>query len=114
MCIRDRYEKINRWHVEQFARMLERMREIKEGDGTLLDHSMLLFGSSMSDGNKHDPANLPLILAGRGGGPIATGQHLASPQGTPLCNLYVSMLDRMGVAVPRFGDSSGALKGLTA
>lgn len=108
----EQYRRINRWHVQQFARMLEKMRSIKEGEGNLLDNSMLLFGSSMSDGNRHDPANLPLVLGGRGGGTIATGRHAANPQGTPLCNLYVSMLERMGVDVPRFGDSTGRLAGL--
>ena len=60
------YKKINRWHVEQFAWLMDKMRSIKEGDGTLLDNSMVLFGSSMSDGNRHDPANLPILLGGRG------------------------------------------------
>ena len=105
----EQYKLINRWHVEQFAKVLEKMRSIKEGEGTLLDHSMVLFGSSFSDGNRHDPANLPLILAGRGGGAIKPGRHIASPGGTPLCNLYASMLDNMGVGVPRFGDSKGKL-----
>ena len=108
----EEYNKIIRWHVEQYARMLEKMRSIKEGDKTLLDNSMVLFGSSMSDGNRHDPANLPLLLGGRAGGTIQSGRHVASPSGTPLCNLYVSMLDRLGVTVPRFGDSTGKLAGL--
>ncbi len=109
----EQYRLINRWHVQQFARMLERMRSIREGEGTLLDHSMVLFGSSMSDGNRHDPANLPIVLAGRGGG-LRPGQHVASPQGTPLCNLYVSMLDRIGVPTEKFGDSTGPLAGIGA
>ena len=71
---------------------------------------MVLFGSSMSDGNRHDPANLPVILAGRGGGKLRPGRHIASPKGTPLCNLYVSMLDHMGTPVEKFGDSTGALE----
>ncbi len=108
----EQYKKINRWHVQQFARVIDKMRSIKEGDKTLLDNSMILFGSSMSDGNRHDPANLPLLLAGRGGGDLRTGHHLASPGGTPLCNLYLSMLDRTGIKVPRFGDSTGKLAGL--
>jgi hypothetical protein len=85
--------------------MLEKMRAVKEGDGTLLENSMVLFGSSISDGNRHDPNNLPVLLAGRGGGTIRSGRHIASPKDTPLCNLYVSMLARMGVPVERFGDS---------
>ncbi|MGA1238187.1 MAG: hypothetical protein ACO34E_15145, partial [Limisphaerales bacterium] len=68
------------------------------------------FGSSMSDGNRHDPNNLPIILAGGGGGTIRSGRHLAHPKGTPLCNLYVSMLERMGVEVESFGDSVEAME----
>jgi hypothetical protein len=109
----EQYSRINRWHVAQFARMMEKMRSVKEGAGTLLDNSMVLFGSGMSDGNRHDPANLPILLGGSGGGAIRTGRHLASPQGTPLCNLHLSMLDAMGVQVPRFGDSKEKLNGLT-
>jgi hypothetical protein len=69
-----------------------------------------MLGSSISDGNRHDPANLPILLAGRGGRTIQSGRHLPSPKGTPLCNLYVSLLKRMGVDVDRFGDSTGALE----
>ncbi|MBI3858475.1 MAG: DUF1552 domain-containing protein [Planctomycetes bacterium] len=103
------YSKIVRWHVEQLAWLLERMKSIREGERTLLDNSMLLFGSSLSDGNRHDPANLPILLAGRGGGTIVSGRHLASPKGTPLCNVYAAMLERMGSAAFKFGDSSEAM-----
>jgi hypothetical protein len=103
------YKKINRWHTAQLAYMLDRMRSIHEGNGTLLDNSMILFGSSISDGDRHNPSNLPIILAGRGGHTIQTGRHIASPNETPLCNLYASMLDRMGTPVEHFGDSSGKL-----
>ena len=74
------YKKINRWHSAQLAYMLDRMRSIHEGNGTLLDNSMILFGSSISDGDRHNPSNLPIILAGRGGHTIQTGRHIASPQ----------------------------------
>ena len=103
------YSKIVRWHVEQLAYLLERMKSVKEGEGTLLDHSMVMFGSSISDGNRHDPAGLPILLAGRGGGTILSGRHLAFPKATPLCNLYAAMLARMGTAVHKFGDSSEAM-----
>ena len=103
------YSKIVRWHVEQFAYLMEKMKAVKEGSGTLLDHSMVLFGSSFSDGNRHDPANLPILLAGRGGNTIVSGRHLASPKGTPLCNVYAAMLERMGTAVEKFGDSREAM-----
>lgn len=106
------YQRINRWHVEQFAELMRRLKGIPEGDGTLLDHCMILFGSSMSDGNRHDPDNLPILLGGRAGGSLESGRHLASEGMVPLCNLYVSMLDRMGIEVRSFGDSTGPLAGL--
>ena len=103
------YSKINRWHAAQLAYLLDKLKSVKEGDGTLLDNSMIFFGSSMSDGNRHDPSNLPVLLAGRAGGQIDSGRHLASPKGTPLCNLYVSMLEKMGIPVESFGDSNAAM-----
>ena len=107
------YRKINEWHVAQYAYMLGRMKAIKEPDGSsLLDNSMVLFGSSIRDGDAHAPRNLPMVLAGKGGGTIATGRHVLYEKGTPLCNLYTGMLDRMGAKVDRFGDSTGRLKGL--
>jgi hypothetical protein len=106
------YKRITRWHVEQFTYLLTKLKGIQEGERTLLDNSMIMCGSSLSDGNKHDPNNLPILLGGRGGGRIRTGQHLASPKNTPLCNLYVSMLDCMGVPAQRFGDSTEPLRNL--
>jgi hypothetical protein len=106
------YSKINQWHVSQFTRMLQKMRAVKESTGTLLDNSMILMGSGMSDGNRHDPANLPILLGGRGGATIDTGRHIACSQGTPLCNLHLSLLDRMGVNIQRFGDSTSRLGSL--
>jgi hypothetical protein len=106
--------KIDLHHVTQFAYFLEKMNAVKEGEGTLLDNSMVMFGSGISDGNRHNHDNLPILLAGRGGGSLAPGRHVRYPKNTPLCNLYVSMLDRMGVKADRFGDSSGPLAGLTA
>lgn len=103
------YTKINRWHNEQLAYLMDKLAAIKEGERTLLDNSMIMFGSSFSDGNRHDPNNLPVILAGGGGGRLKTGRHIASPKGTPLCNLYVPMLDCMGAPVDSFGDSTGSL-----
>lgn len=103
------YSKINRWHTEQFAYFLDKLKSIKEGDKTLLDNSMILFGSSFSDGNRHDPNNLPILLGGSAGGKIKSGRYIACEKNTPLCNLYVSMLDCMGTPVESFGDSSGAL-----
>ncbi len=106
------YKRINAWHVEQYAYFLNKLRSIKEGQGTLLDNSMVLFGAGMRDGNKHDPHNLPLVLAGKGGGTVATGRHLLYERNTPLCNLYRSMLARVGAPVDSLSDSTGELPGL--
>lgn len=103
------YTKINRWHVEQLGYLMDKLKSIKEGDGTVLDNSMILFGSGMSDGNRHDPKNLPILLAGRAGGKIKSGRHIKCPERTPLCNLYVSMLERLGTPVESFGDSTAPL-----
>ena len=88
------------------------MKQIREGDGTLLDHSMVLFGSALRDGNEHDPHDLPIVLAGKAGGTLSPGRHLIYGKDTPLCNLFVSMLDRVGAPVERFADSTGPLVGL--
>lgn len=106
----EQYKRINRWHTGQLAYLLEKLRAIPEGEGNLLDNSMILFGSSISDGNRHDPSNLPIIVAGKAGGAFRTGQHIASEKNTPLCNLYHTMLGGMGVDVDHFGDSTGVLK----
>lgn len=108
----EEYKRINTWHLAQFAYMLEKMKSIREGESTLLDNSMLLFGAGMRDGNLHSPKNLPIVLAGRGGGTIATGRHLVYEKGTPLCNLYRSMLSRVGAPAEQFADSTGELPGL--
>jgi hypothetical protein len=106
------YQRINTWHVAQTAYMLEKMDRIQEGESTLLDNSMVLFGAGMRDGNAHNPHNLPLILAGRAGGTLVSGRHLTYPKNTPLCSLYQSMLRRVGAPVDRFSDSTGELAGL--
>ena len=87
---------------------------MKEGEGTVLDNSMILFGAGLRDGDTHNPHNLPLVLGGRGGGRIASGQHLVYEKDTPLSNLYVSMLDAFGTPVERFADSTGPLAGVLA
>jgi hypothetical protein len=108
----DTYKTITRWHVAQFAYLLGRLQSIQEGERTLLDNSMIMLGSSLSDGNRHDPNNLPILLGGKGGGRINAGRHIASGRNTPLCNLYVAMLQCMGIKVERFGDSTESLRGL--
>jgi len=105
----EQYSKINRWHVEQFVYLLDRMRSIREGEGSLLDNSMIVCGSGLSDGNAHSPDNLPILLGGRGGGALRTGRHIRSEKNTPLCNLYMTVLDRLGLPVGQFGDSTQAM-----
>jgi hypothetical protein len=108
------YELINRWHVAQYAYLLRKLKSIKEGDGTLLDNSMVLFGSGLRDGNMHSPVNLPIVLGGRGGGRIATGQHIVYAEHSPLSNLYVAMLEAFGAPQERFADSTGPARGVLA
>ncbi|MBC8001561.1 MAG: DUF1552 domain-containing protein [Opitutaceae bacterium] len=101
---------INRFHVEQYAYFLNKLKGIKEGGGSLLDNCMIVYGSGIADGNSHAHHDLPVLLAGRGGGTLTPGRHLKFPKETPMCNLYFSMLSRMGVGVDRFGDSNGKLE----
>lgn len=110
---RDSYEKIGTWHVAQFAYLLDKMRNLDEGGTSLLDNCMLLFGSSIRDGNSHTEHNLPLVLAGGGGGSLRPGRRLRAPKDTPMCNLHLSIMNRMGVAADTFGDSTGVLEGLS-
>ena len=104
--------KINRFHMTQFARFLERLKSVREGEGTLLDNCMIVYGSGIADGNAHSHHDLPVLLAGRGGGAFKTGRHMRFAKDTPMSNLYLSMLERMGAKEARFGDSTGVLKGL--
>jgi hypothetical protein len=106
------YYVITRWHVEQYAYLLGKLQGMREGDSTVLDNSMILFGSALSDGNSHNPHKMPLVLAGGAGGRIHTAQHLVCGEDTPAANLYVSMLDAFGTPVERFADSTGHLPGL--
>lgn len=105
------YALINQWHVAQYAYLLDRLKSMKEGDGSVLDNSMIMFGSSLRNGNAHDWKNLPLVLAGRGGG-LQPGRHIVSAKDTPLCNLYLDLLQRSGMDIRQFGDSTSPLAGL--
>jgi len=104
---------INTFHIEQFAHFLAKLKAIPEGEGTLLDNCMIAYGSGNSDGNRHTHDNLPILMAGKGGGSLKTGQHLRYPKGTPVNNLWLAMLDRMGAPTDRLGDSTGRLEGLS-
>lgn len=106
------YQIINRWHIEQYAYLLRKLQSMKEGESNVLDNSMVLFASALSDGDSHNPHKLPLVLGGRGGGRIDAGQHLVYGEDSALANLYVSMLDAFGAPMERFADSTGPLAGL--
>lgn len=109
---KEKIRQINRFHTTQLAYLLEKLRSIPEGDGTLLDHSMIAYGSGNSDGNAHNHDNLPILVAGGGCGTLSTGRHLVFPKETPLNNLWLSLLDRMEISVDTLGDSTGKLSGL--
>jgi hypothetical protein len=108
------YYLINRWHIEQYAYLLNKLRSMPEGEGTVLDNSMILFGAGLRDGDAHSPHNLPLVVGGRGGGRVASGQHLVYEKDTALSNLYLCMLDAFGTQIERFADSTGRLAGVLA
>jgi hypothetical protein len=108
----DKYATVGQFHVAQFAYLLRRLKESREGDGTLLDHCVAVYGAGMSDGNGHDPRNLPIVLAGRGGGTFNPGRHIRLNRETPLCNLWLSVLECIGTPIDRLGDSTGRLSGL--
>jgi hypothetical protein len=102
--------KINRFHIDRFGYLLSRLKQVRETNGkTLLDNSMLIYGSGISDGDRHNHDDLPILLAGGGGGRIKTGRHIRYENGTPLCNLYLWMMHQMGAEADRFGDSTGML-----
>jgi hypothetical protein len=105
-------KRIDRYLIGLYAAFLAKLRSIREGEGTLLDNSMVLYGSGIKDGNAHSHHDLPILLAGRAGGSIRPGRHLRLANETPLNNLFLSMLDRAGAATPQVGDSTGRVRGL--
>jgi uncharacterized protein DUF1552 len=105
----DRFAVLNRYHVSLLAYLLKKLQSIPDGDGTLLDHSMVLYGSAMSDGNQHNHGPLPIVLAGGASGALKGGRHLRSPDDTTMSNLLLAMLDKLGTPAERFGDSTGML-----
>lgn len=109
----ERLQKIDQHHVEMFSKFLGKLNKTQDGDGTLLDHSMVLYGCSISDSNKHEHFNLPTVLAGHGAGRIQGGRHIRYQAGTPMTNLFLNMLDVIGVKEDKFGDSTGRIEHLT-
>jgi hypothetical protein len=104
--------KIDTFHVEQLAYALKKMQSIKEPEGTLLENTLLVYGAGISDGNAHNHDNLPILMAGAGGGTVATGRHITYKDNTPLDNLYLDILDKVGVPTDHLGDSTGKLQGI--
>jgi len=106
--------KIDLFNTTLFAYFLEKLRSTPDGEGSLLDHAMMVYGAGMSDSNAHDPRNLPIVLAGGGCGKLKGGRHLQFAKETPLANLHVTLLDKLGVRVDKLGDSTGELVQLSA
>jgi hypothetical protein len=103
----ERFSVLNTYHVGLFAYFLEKLRATPDGDGTLLDHALVLYGSGMSDGNQHNHTDLPVVVAGGASGRLKGGRHLRHPKNTPMANLLVAMLDTLGIPTDKFGDSNG-------
>jgi hypothetical protein len=108
----EKVAQINTHHVRQFAGWVEKLKSIQEGDSTLLDNSMIVYGAGLSDGNRHLHEDLPTVLVGKGGNYFKPGRHIVYRRETPMCNLFLTMMDRMGVHTEHFGDSTGSIEGL--
>jgi hypothetical protein len=106
----DQFALINKYHVQMLAYFIGKLAAAPDGDGTLLDHSMILYGSSMSNGNQHDHGPLPLVLVGGASGQVQGNRHIIAPAQTPMSNLLLSMLDKIGVHQESFGDSTAKLE----
>jgi len=106
----DKFALINKYHVEMLAYFLDKLKSTPDGDGNLLDHSMVLYGSSMSNGNQHDHDPLPVVLAGGASGQLNGGRHMTYAPHTPMSNLLLSMLDKLGIQADKHGDSTGKLE----
>lgn len=104
--------KINQWHMERFADFLAKLKTMREAGGTVLDNSMIVLGSAIADGDRHAHDDLPVILAGGGGGAVKPGRHVQFAKETPMTNLYTTMLRHMGVKADKVGDSTGLLEGV--
>jgi hypothetical protein len=111
-ALMEKVSQINTYHVQQFAGWVEKLKSIKEGDSNLLDNSMIIYGAGLCDGNRHNHEDLPTILLGKGGGYIKSGRRVVVRRETPMANLHLTMMDRMGVHVEHFGDATGRLQGL--
>ena len=105
----DRFAQLNTYHMTKFAYFVDKLKGVADGDGTLLDHALVLYGSSLSDGNQHNFSPLPIVLAGGAAGAVKGGRHLVFPKDTHMSNLLLAILDRVGVQTEKFGDSTGSV-----
>jgi hypothetical protein len=108
----ERVTRINEFHAALFAGFVQKLKATPDGDGTLLDHSMIVYGSGLADGNRHTHEDLPVLLVGRGGG-FSMGRHISYPSETPMTNLFLTLADRMGVRPESIGDSTGRIEHLS-
>ena len=111
-ALMEKIRKIDEYLSKGFSYFLNKLKSVSEGDGNLLDHSMIVYGSGISDANRHSHHDLPIVVAGKANGTIDTGRHIDLGKEVPLNNLFLSMLDRMDAGVTAIGDSSGRLKEL--
>src|SRR5262249_10917181 len=107
---KDRFAVLNRYHVTVLTYLLDKLKSTPDGDGNLLDHSVMLYGSAISDGNEHNHGPLPIVLAGSASGRLKGGRHLRNPKDTTMSNLLLSLLDVLGVPMDKFGDSTGKME----
>jgi hypothetical protein len=108
----NRLVKIQRYHVERFADFVAKLAATPDGEGTLLDHSVLMYGSNMSNSDRHNSYPLPALLVGGGRGSLKGSQHIELPDHTPLANLHLTLLGKLGIQQERFGDSTGVIRGV--
>jgi hypothetical protein len=106
---KDRFAVLNTYHVSQLKYLLDKLQATPDGDGNLLDHSVLIYGSGIADGNNHDHAPLPVAVMGGASGRLQGGRHIRVPDGTPLANLHLALLHKIGVETEKFGDSNGVV-----
>ena len=105
----ERLSKINTFHMTMFGRFLEKLQSTSDGEGSLLDNSIFIYGAGMGNSNAHDPLDLPIVLAGGGAGTLQGGRHVRLPEGTPLANMHLAVLEKMGISAESLGDATGTL-----
>jgi len=105
----DKFAVLNRYHVSVFTYLLDKLKNTPDGDGNLLDHSIVIYGSAMSDGNQHNHAPLPVLLAGSASGRLKSGRHIRNPKDTTMSNLLLAILGKLNIEVDHFGDSTGPM-----